>query len=80
MSDTAALAATPFSGDENSREHHTKEIRKIYNGYVTRETHDDGLGFQSMETYSEHHPDHAPGVLKDDHSAMAKAVAHLKKC
>lgn len=82
MSDTAALVSTPFGGKENSREHHSKEIRKIDNGYVTRESHDDGLGFTSMETYSAEHPAAGEaGVLKNDHNAMSKAVAHLnKKC
>lgn len=80
LNDTAALVHTPFGGDENTREHHTREVRKIDNGYVTREHHDDGLGFISQETYSAEHPDAgAPGVLKNDHSAMKKAVDHLNR-
>ncbi len=79
LSDVGALVATPFGGDENKREHHTKEIRKIDNGYVTRESHDDGLGYTSMETYSAEHPDKAPGMIGAGTDSMKRAVSFMKK-
>lgn len=80
FSDTVALSSTPFGGNENSREHHTKEIRKIDNGYITRENHDDGLGFTSMETYSANHPSAGdPGILCNDKSSMSRAVNFMNK-
>ena len=78
LSDTGALTATPFGGKENEREHHTKEIRKIDNGYITRESHDDGLGYRSMETYSAEHPEKS-GEIGGKGNPMAKAVDFMKK-
>ncbi len=78
LSDVNALMATPFGGGENPREHHTKEIRKIDNGYVTRESHDDGLGYRSMETYTPEHPE-ASAAVGGDCGSMAKAVEFMNK-
>lgn len=78
LSDTATLAGTPFGGNEDQREHHTKEVRKIDNGYITRESHDDSLGYRSMETYSAEHPGSTPTVGHGSDS-MKRAVDFMKK-
>lgn len=78
LNDTGALAATPFAGSGDTREHHTTEIRKIDNGYITRQSHDDDLGYRSVETYSADHPGKTPTVGHGSDS-MKRAVDFMKK-
>ena len=79
LSDVKALVSTPFGGKQDAREHHTKEVRKIDNGYITRESHDDSLGYRSVETYSAEHPGSTPTVGHGSDS-MSRAVNFMKKC
>lgn len=78
LSDTVALQATPFGGNSCAdNQHYSKSVRKIDNGYITSESHNDGLGYRSMETYSADHPDKSSVGGNTD--SMARAVEFMKK-
>jgi hypothetical protein len=76
LNDTAVLQAAPACGE--MADYTTKEIRKIENGYVTRETRSGDGSYNSTERYSPNHPN-ADNATFGSGNAMAKAVDFMKK-
>lgn len=79
LNDTDAIVAMPMRGTSGGNESMNIDVRKIDNGYITRETrYSDGGGYQSKETYSPTKPSLNPSIGKGG-NLMKGATDYLNK-